>query len=149
MDLKQFSKIPQGFFPPVFKIKDVIQTRLLWGKFEGSGAVQPGEGWRRLRQLKISNGQESGWWSQALFSGVLQQNKEQWVQSGTQKVLPEHENKLLFYFKDEESTGTGCPNIVDSSSLEITKTLLIVFLCRKSTLAGGWTQLFPEIPSSP
>lgn len=43
----------------------------------------------------------------------------------------------------------GCPNIVDSSSLEITKTLLIVFLCRKSALAGGWTQLFPEIPSSP
>lgn len=80
---------------------------------------------------------------------MLQQNKEQWVQSGTQKVLPEHENKLLFYFKDEESTGTGCPNIVDSSSLEITKTLLIVFLCGKSALAGGWTQLFPEIPSSP
>jgi len=83
---------------------------VLRGKAEGAGLVQPEEEKAERGPticLQISEGWVSGGCGQTLFSGVQQQDKEQWAQ----EVPSEHEEELLPSEGDralEQAAQGGC-----------------------------------------
>lgn len=74
-----------------------IGALLLWGKAEGTGPVQPWEEKAQEDRINVSKylkGRMPRGWGPTLLSDAQQQNKRQLVQTGTQEVLSEHEEKL-------------------------------------------------------
>ena len=82
------------------------------GKTERLGAVQLEKTERGSDQcLKMSKGQKSSGWGQALFSGAQQQDKGQCAQTGMQEVPSEHKEKLLYCEGDralKQAALRGC-----------------------------------------